>query len=230
MTPSPNLQDLIDIVRADAPSADVLELLSQASATANDLEQVTDALLGHFVDQCRRAGRSWSEISGALGVSKQAAHKRFSLSSPPTFERFTPRARAAVLTAAATQARRLGHGYVGTEHMLLALFESAESLAARVLSDAGITQARVEEQVIALVEPGTGLVTGELSVTDRAADALRGAAIEALEMGHNYIGTEHILLALFRDPNSVASKALSALGTGHDAVRSRTDELLAAYK
>jgi ATP-dependent Clp protease ATP-binding subunit ClpA len=74
------------------------------------------------------------------------------------------------------------------------------------------------------------LVTGELSFTDRAADALRGAAIEALEMGHNYIGTEHILLALFRDPNSVASKALSALGTGHDAVRSRTDELLAAYK
>src|ERR1700683_2489624 len=133
MTPSPNLQDLIDIVRADAPSADVLELLSQASATANDLEQVTDALLGHFVDQCRRAGRSWSEISGALGVSKQAAHKRFSLSSAPTFERFTPRAHAAVLAGAATEARRLGHGYVGTEHVLLALCESAESLAARVL-------------------------------------------------------------------------------------------------
>src|ERR1700679_960763 len=125
MTPSPTLQALIDAVKADAPGDDPLVRLTQASRTAADLEQVGDALLGHFVDQCRRSGHSWSEISNALGVSKQAAHKRFTLEAP-TFERFTDRARS-VLRQSETEAHRLGHGFVGTEHILLALFEVPES-------------------------------------------------------------------------------------------------------
>lgn len=78
MTPAPTLQELIETVQRDAPSADLLDLLATASSTVARLEEVGDAVLGHFVDRCRRHGHSWTEISAALGVSKQAAHKRFS--------------------------------------------------------------------------------------------------------------------------------------------------------
>ena len=157
MTPAPDLQELIDSVRTDAPGDDPLAQLAQASRTVADLEDVADALLGHFVDRCRRSGRSWSEISTALGVSKQAAHKRFAALqmptswSAPTFERFTPRARA-VLKGAADEARARAEASVGTAHLLLALFEPAEALAAQILAEAGITKAACE----AWLPPGPG--------------------------------------------------------------------------
>src|SRR6266702_5897109 len=100
MTPGPSLQELISTVRVDAASDDVLDQLVTASRTVAELEEVADAALAHFVDQCRRSGRSWSEISGALGVTKQAAHKRFSFATPPMLERLTPRARSALAAAA----------------------------------------------------------------------------------------------------------------------------------
>src|SRR5882672_11123453 len=143
MTPGPSLQALIAAVRADAAADDDLEQLAMASRTVAELEEVADATLGHFVDQCRHNGRSWSEISKALGVTKQAAHKRF---AAPTLERFTPRARAAV-RAAADDARSLGQGFIGTEHLLLGLLAPAEGVAAQVLDEAGITRAIVEPQI-----------------------------------------------------------------------------------
>src|SRR4051812_21088235 len=121
MAPAPTVQALVAIVEADAAGADALGRLAAAAATAVELTDVSDALLDHFVDQCRRDGRSWSEISSALGVTRQAAHKRFSAPAAPTLDRFTPRAQA-VLTAAADEARGMGHNYVGTEHLLLGLF------------------------------------------------------------------------------------------------------------
>ncbi len=105
MTPSPTLQALIDSVKEDADSEEALGQLAQASRTVGDLEQVADALLGHFVDQCRRSGHSWSEISTALGVSKQAAHKRFT-TELPTFERFTERARKVLVNCFIDHRRR----------------------------------------------------------------------------------------------------------------------------
>jgi hypothetical protein len=229
MPPAPTLQELIDNVRSDVPGDDALEHLAQASKTVGDLEQVSDALLGHFVDQCRRTGRSWSDISGALGVSKQAAHKRFSFVSV-SFERFTPRARA-VLNGAAEEADRLGHAFVGTEHLLLALFEPVESLAARLLSDLGITRSAAEDQVLNLIERGPGSDGAQKPFTPRAIEALRGAVEEALQLGHNYVGTEHILLALSREgDDAIAPRALVALGASHDTIKSRTIELLSGYR
>ncbi len=152
MTPAPSLQELITTVRADTESDDVLAELATAATTVAQVEEVADALLAHFVDQCRRNGRSWSEISGALSVTKQAAHKRFS-SPAPTLERFTERARSAV-RAASEEARLLGHNYIGTEHLLLGLFEPSGGLAAQVLDEAGITRIRVEERVLIVVPRG----------------------------------------------------------------------------
>jgi len=149
MTPAPTLQELIETVERDAPSRSLLDLLTTASSTVTQLEEVADAVLGHFVDRCRRHGHSWSEISTALGVSKQAAHKRFSLPGP-TLERFTPRARGA-LDAAAKAARSLGHNYVGTEHLLLGLFAEPEGLAARALAERGVDRAVVEAKVLEVI-------------------------------------------------------------------------------
>ena len=227
MTPSPTLQALIDTVKADASDEDPLIRLSQASKTVNDLEQVGDALLGHFVDQCRRSGRSWSEISSALGVSKQAAHKRFTFEGP-TFERFTDRARS-VLSQSETEAHRLGHGFVGTEHILLALFEVPESVALKVLDELGIAKPIVDQKVVVLIKGATASEEGKLPFTPRAKAVLRSALEEALQLGHNYIGTEHLLLGLFADEDSIAAKVLQDLGASEGVVRDRTVELLAGY-
>lgn len=216
MVPAPTLQELIDGVRADAFGESALRQLSQASKTASELEETTDALLGHFVDQCRRSGSSWSEISGALGVSKQAAHKRFSFDTA-SFERFTDRARG-VLAQSVEEARQLGHGFVGTEHILLALFEFPEGLAARILAEAGITRVTVEREVLAQVKRGTGSEEGRLPFTPRAKAALQNAAGEALQLSQNYVGTEHLLLGLFDDGNAVATKILLGLGSNHGSV------------
>jgi hypothetical protein len=215
---------LIDSVRADAPGDDALVQLSQVSRAVADLEQTADSLLGHFVDQCRRSGRSWSEISSALGVSKQAAHKRFSF-DVPRFERFTERTRT-VLAHAEQEAQRLGHAFVGTEHLLLALFDAPEGLAAQVLAAAGLTRATVETQVVTLIKPGSGPVGGKLPFTPRAKAAVRSAVEEALRLGHNYVGTEHLLLGLLADGESVAAKVLSQLGATEDVIRVRTDDAL----
>ena len=227
MTPSPTLQQLIDGVRADSPGDEALLQLSQASKTVGDLEEVGDALLGHFVDQCRRTGHSWSEISGALGVSKQAAHKRFTFDSP-SFERFTERART-VLSDSEREARRLGHGFVGTEHILFALFEVADGLAARVLNEAGLSKSMVEESILSLIKPGSAFEEGTLPFTPRAKAAVRRAAEEALRLGHNYVGTEHLLLGLLGDEESVAAKVLLQLKASYSVIKDRTVEVLAGY-
>src|SRR5271166_2884422 len=130
MTPPPTLQELIDMVRRDAGSEQPLDQLVSAAAAVAQLEETSDALLGHFVDRCRRDGQSWSQISAALGVSKQAVHKRFASAIAAhmvagttawTFERFTDRARH-VVAASQQAALDLGLNEVGTEHLLLALF------------------------------------------------------------------------------------------------------------
>ena len=127
MSPPPTLQELIETVRQDAGSDQPLDQLVIAAAAASQLEETTDALLGHFVDRCRRDGRSWTEISNALGVTKQAVHKRFApalaahivAATPnPTFERFTDRARH-VVAASRRVARSLGAEDVAAEHLLL---------------------------------------------------------------------------------------------------------------
>ena len=224
MTPAPTLQGLIETVEADAASADPLDLLATASSTVAQLEEVGDAVLGHFVDRCRRNGHSWTEISGALGVTKQAAHKRFSFTAP-TLERFTERARRAV-DAAAVAARDLRHNFVGTEHLLLGLFAQPEGLAARALAEAGVDRKAVEAKVLEVVPRGGEPMLDNPLYTPRASLALQEALEEALRLGHNYIGTEHILLGLVRDRDALSARALKELGVSVESIRSRLVEMV----
>ena len=165
-----------------------------------ELSEVGDAVLGYFVDRARHAGASWTAISTALGVSKQAAHKRFAAATrPPGLDRFTDRARR-VLSSASEVARGLGHAYVGTEHLLLALYTEPDGLAARVLVEAGIDRDAVEEAALRRVPRGAETPEPPLPHTPRAVAVIEGTVREALLLGHNYVGTEHLLLALYTDP------------------------------
>jgi ClpA/ClpB-like protein len=226
MTPGPTLHELIATVEADAASADDLDRLGTAARVTAELEEVADGTLTHFVDQCRRNGRSWTEISRALGVTKQAVHKRFSTAA--SFERFTARAKSA-LEGASAAARRLGHSYVGTEHVLLGLFAEPESIAAKALTEAGLTADSVEAAILAIT-PRRNANVDSPPFTPRAASCLEHALSEALQLGHNYIGTEHILLGLFTDPDGFAARIMDDAGVTHDAIRARIIEMLAGLK
>jgi hypothetical protein len=226
MTPGPNLRELIATVRADAASDDALDQLATASTTVAELEEVADAALAYFVDRCRFSGRSWSEISRALGVTKQAAHKRFSFASP-ALERFTPRARA-LLPGAEAEARRLGHNYLGTEHILLALFADPASLAARILDEAEIARSTIDQHVLNITPRGSAADEAP-PFTPLATACIDKAGAEARRLGHNYVGTEHVLLALFAEPEGLAAKILTQLGVTYDNFRDRVIEKLSDF-
>jgi hypothetical protein len=235
MTPAPTLHELIETVRADADSDDALDQLATARAVVSELSETGDAVLGHFVDRARGSGRSWTEISNVLGVTKQAVHKRFTkLSlyldlSAPTFERFTQRARNA-FEAATERARALGQPYVGTEHLLLGLQTEPDGVAAKVLAAAGIGPDATEAAVLRLVSRQSTPVEGELPHTPRAKAVLAGALAQAIEWGHNYIGTEHLLLGLYREPQGLAARVLTELGLDARTAESRTIEILANFQ
>ena len=176
-------------------------------------------LLGHFVGQCRRSGHSWSEISGALGVSKQAAHKRFTFDAPTSNDSRNEHGRS---SASPNEKPAAGHGFVGTEHILLGLLDVADGLAARVLDGMGISKSAVEEDVLSLIKPGTVSEEGTLPFTPRAKAVLRQAAEEALRLSHDDVGTEHLLLGLLGDEESVAAKVLLDLKASYATIKDRT--------
>ncbi|GAB3431633.1 Clp protease N-terminal domain-containing protein [Flindersiella endophytica] len=230
MTPAPNLQELIETIRRDAGSDDPLDQLAIASSTVTELNETSDAALGYFVDRARSSGKSWVEISRVLGVSKQAVHKRFGSQFGRTnFERFTDRARA-VLDAASDAAIELSHPYVGTEHLLLAQFKQPDGVSATVLAKAGVAAQDVLEAILARTPMGQEEVLGPPPWTPRAAQVLQSALSEALGLGHNYIGTEHMLLGLFTNSEGMAAKILGELGLDAETARTKVIEELSSYQ
>ncbi|HEX7132299.1 MAG TPA: Clp protease N-terminal domain-containing protein [Iamia sp.] len=227
MTPAPALPDLVTTVEADAPSSEPLAQLSTATTTAADLTRAGDDLIGHFVDRCRQAGHSWAEISDALGVSRQAAHKRFRATEPP-LERFTLRAQQA-FQAATAEAEALGHPFIGTEHILLGLFTPPGSVAAHLLAGAGLTHDGVVEKVVAKVPRGNADTATVTAYTPRAVSVLGGMLSSALGLGHNYIGTEHMLLGLHREPEGLGAQILVEAGLDADAARTRIITVLSGF-
>jgi len=134
------------------------------------------------------------------------------------FERFTDRARRVVVLAQ-EEARRLDHGYIGTEHVLLGLLREDKGMAARALADVGISLAAVREQVFETVGPGDRVPSGHIPFTPRAKKVLELSLRESLQLGADYIGTEHLLLGLVREGEGVAAQMLIRFGGGLDAVR-----------
>jgi hypothetical protein len=224
-TPPVRLDDLIDSVRAAHPDGDALTHLSDAVLVAEQLTDNADHLVGHFVDQARRAGASWTDIGRSMGVTKQAAQKRFvprSSSDVPelgNWSRFTDRARTA-LSSAQRLAAAARYEQVQPGHILLGLLADPAGVASRALA----AQAPLDRIGAAVtVTLGDGETEHEEN-PPYSADARRVLALtlrEALRLGHNYVGTEHILLALVQEPGPL----LEAL-TGVGVTAARTEQLI----
>ncbi len=214
------LDDLIDAIRN--VHSDELEQLTSAVTAADHLGELADHLIGHFVDQARRSGASWTDIGRAMGVTKQAARKRFipkdpgdALQAEDGFQRFTPRARNVVM-AAHNEAHAAGHGEIVPAHLVLGLLSEPDALAAKALVDCGVTLDDVRDAATAAfpapVEDRPELVP----YGAEAKKVLELTFREALRLGHNYIGTEHLLLALLDDEPQ--DGLLHGLGVDKDAV------------
>jgi ATP-dependent Clp protease ATP-binding subunit ClpC len=141
------------------------------------------------------------------------------------FERFTDRARRVVVLAQ-EEARLLNHNYIGTEHILLGLLNEGEGIAAKALESLGINLSGVREQVVEIIGQGAQAPSGHIPFTPRAKKVLELSLREALQLGHSYIGTEHILLGLVREGQGVAAKVLKGLGAELQKVREAVMKLL----
>src|SRR2546430_11914498 len=144
------------------------------------------------------------------------------------FERFTDRARRVVVLAQ-EEARMLNHNYIGTEHLLLGLIHEGEGVAAKALESMNISLEGVRQQVEEIIGTGQAAPTGHIPFTPRAKKVLELSLREALQLGHNYIGTEHILLALIREGEGVAAQVLQKLGADLNRVRQQVLQLLSGY-
>jgi hypothetical protein len=247
------LDNLIAYVKTLRPEGGPLENVSDAFAVSEQLDEQSDALLGYFVDQARRSGLSWSQIGAAMGVTKQAAQKRFvpgqesillreigaSAAGHKPFSRFTDRAIRVLFAAdrlatdstaahtAAGQAERAARSPIGAAQLVAAFLSEPEGLAAKAIRQAGLT----DEQVYAVA--GTGPApqlpnqdrasVSELSFDDSTKATFREALKWALRMGHNYIGTEHLLLGVLFTGGPVA-EGLTGLGL----TPQRAEELVTA--
>jgi ATP-dependent Clp protease ATP-binding subunit ClpC len=141
------------------------------------------------------------------------------------FERFTDRARRTVVIAQ-EEARLLQHNYIGTEHLLLGLIHEGEGVAAKALESLGIGLEAVRQQVEEIIGRGQHEPSGHIPFTPRAKKVLELALREAIQLGHNYIGTEHILLGLIREGDGVAAQVLVRLGADLNRTRQRVIEVL----
>jgi hypothetical protein len=218
--PVARLDDLIQHVKGRHPDGDALTHLSDAVAASTTLGELADHLIGHFVDQARRSGASWTQIGENMGVTKQAAQKRFVVTGDEKdrFKRFTQRARSSIV-AAQEEARTAGHTGIRPEHLVLGLLIDQDALSVKAIMALGVTVEAVRERMVAVVGSETPKqLKGHIPFTPKSKELLEQAVLEALGLGHNYVGTEHLLLAAI-EVDSSAATALIDLGVTHDLVK-----------
>ncbi|MFF4479426.1 Clp protease N-terminal domain-containing protein [Streptomyces sp. NPDC001520] len=195
------LDDLIEAIKK--VHTDALEQLTDAVIAAEHLDEVADHLIGHFVDQARRSGASWTDIGKSMGVTRQAAQKRFvpkgsaaqDLDPSQGFDRYTPRARS-VVVASQNEARAASNAEIRPEHLVLGLLADPEGLAAKAIVAQGVLLDTVRQAATAALPPAADSMPALVPFDADARKVLELTFREALRLGHNYIGTEHILLAL----------------------------------
>jgi hypothetical protein len=231
--PTPPPVRLDDLIRSiTSVHDDALEQLTDAVLAAEHLGEVADHLIGHFVDQARRSGASWTEIGKSMGVTKQAAQKRFvPKSSTPDldpeqgFSRFTPRARK-VVVASQAEARAAGNREITPAHLALGLLAEPESLAVRIITAQGVSPDAFRRRLTATFPAADETPPPELIPFDAASKKVLELTFrQALRLGHNYVGTEHLLLALLDHEDG--DGVLTGLGLDQQAAEATLAELLA---
>ncbi|WP_371477708.1 Clp protease N-terminal domain-containing protein [Kitasatospora sp. NBC_00315] len=226
------LDDLIEAIKQ--VHSDALDQLSDAVIAADHLGEVADHLIGHFVDQARRSGASWTDIGRSMGVTKQAAQKRFvpkaagepsDLDPSQGFSRFTTQARNVVI-GAQNEARAAGNNEIGPEHLTLGLLSEPQALAALAVVAQGTTLDNLRRVVTAALPPAAEEMPALVPFDVRARKALELTFREALRLGHASVDTEHILLALLELEGG--SGPLSGLGIDKAATETFVVEAVAA--
>ena len=204
------LDELITEVKGRRPDGTALDHLTEATTVAEHLGDLADHLLGHFVDQARRAGASWTMIGQSMGVTKQAAQKRF-VASDSSLDRFTDRAKIVVLKAQ-NEARHRGEREVTSLHLLLGLLDEWRGLAGQAIQAGGVTKDAVARGVAAALPPAAEPVSYHLPFSSGLKKVQELVVRESLRLGHNYVGTEHILLGLLEAREEPGAKVLADLG------------------
>jgi hypothetical protein len=237
MAPAPSLTELIQTVNDRSADQDPLTRVAAAAEVSGEITSKADLLLGHFVEAARHGGRSWAEIGAALGVTKQGAQQRFvdrDAGTPAADDhllvRYTSRARASVARAR-DQALEMGHNYVGTEHLLLGLLVDPAALSVRVLAELGVPADELRQAVIEAAVPRSphGAVAADLPFTPRARRVLDLTRGESLRLGHNYVGTEHLLMALAAEQDGIGGRVLREHGVDVDRARAEVTRALTGY-
>ena len=228
----PNALRLDDFIAAITHAhPDTLDQLSEAVVTADHLDDIADHLIGHFVDQARRSGASWTDIGASMGVTKQAARKRFvpripgeaaGIDTNDGFSRFTLRARN-VVTSAQNEARAAGNDEIGVPHLALGLLSEPDGLAAKEFHAQGVLPETIRRTVAATLPPPASVVPEIIPFDAQAKKALELTFREALRLGHNHVGTEHILLALLE----LEDGSGTLTGLGLDKARTETNVIAA---
>jgi hypothetical protein len=224
--PPVRLDELISYIRNTEGTA--LDQVSAAVRISEHLGELADHLIGHFVDQARKTGASWTEIGQSMGVTKQAAQKRFvprasaagdlfSGAFPPDpakYDRFTDRAKRAVVAAVQEEAIKRRHDRVLPEHLALGLLHEPEGLAAKAIAALGVSPEDARAAIGAALPPAMPgeMTSGHIPFDSRTMKVYELTLREALALGHNYIGTEHILLGLLEEEESLGGGTLAALG------------------
>jgi hypothetical protein len=223
MTGTPRLDDLIDVIKQRHPDGDPLEQLSDAVALGQHLGELADHLIGHFVDRARHSGASWTEIGQSMGVTKQAAQKRFvpkdqgapSEADMKVFARYDDAARQ-TLVGAQQLAVQAGHDHIGPEHLILTMLRDVSS------GTRALTAVAPYETVVAELTarfPSTGAPgTGPVPFSAQGKKALELGHREALRLGHEHIGTEHLLLGVLELGEGDVYAVLTGAGATKDSV------------
>jgi hypothetical protein len=226
-TPSAQQVRLDDLIATIDNSHDnPLDRVSGAIQLAEQLGETADSLIGHFVDQARRAGASWSDIGRSMGTSKQAAQKRFvargqaapaALHSTQGFSRFADDARAIVVKAQ-ERARQAGNDTVGVAHLVLGLIASPDTTAARAIAAQDVSLASVERTVLATLPAAATAVPALIPFDVHAKNALEQTFAEAQQLSADNVRSEHVLLALLAI--DAGTGVLAGLGVTAEAVES----------
>jgi hypothetical protein len=204
-----SLADLIARLDKDLADADPLARVGEAQLRNRTLSDLGDQLVDYYVGKAREAGASWSEIGEAIGVTKQAAQQRH---TPNPFEGFTKLNRHSIVLAQEA-ARTHKHDAIGTEHLLLGLLGEPQGGAYRVLVAKTGSERGVRDAVEAALPPaGDKALRGHIAFRPEAAQAIAQASREAAELGTEWVGTEHSLLALMHTKDSAAAEILRGLG------------------
>ncbi|MBM7439996.1 Clp protease N-terminal domain-containing protein [Streptomyces sp. HB132] len=230
--PPIRLDDLIDAIKET--HTDTLEQLSGAVVAADHLGEIADHLIGHFVDQARRSGASWTDIGRSMGVTRQAAQKRFVPKTPgeasgldPSqgFGQFDTQARNVVM-GANNEAHAARNDEVGVQHLVLGLLAEPDSLGAQVIAGQGVPLEAVREAASLALPAAAGEVPELIPYDAGARKVLELTFREALRLGHSFVGTGHIVLAVLEFEGGAG--ILSGLGIDKDVASSDVAAAVAA--